>query len=182
MSRARVIPGDLKVIGVDFSGIPLDEVSDFRRQQGSAYRAYARDLRTFVLSMSLMSAADQAFEIADRSRDIEARAEDLRRVARRAFRRASIALAFGVACAAWTLRTGDPWDAVFAGGRRLLLRELDVVRPIVPIHIFTKQGIHCGDRLPQRVQGDVETGLSFKLRWRAPGGHGVRARGRSWRV
>jgi hypothetical protein len=30
-----------------------------------------------------------------------------------------------------------------------------------------KQGIHCGDRLPQRVQGDVETGLSFKLRWQA---------------
>ncbi len=39
---------DLADVGVDLSPVPLDEILDYRREHGVHYRAYARELRTFV--------------------------------------------------------------------------------------------------------------------------------------
>jgi hypothetical protein len=115
-SKSQVIAADLKNIGVEFSTIPLDEVLDFRAQNGAAYRSYARELRSFTLHLSLMGEYDQTISMRERAQDLEDMAADLRRLARRAYTRAGISLMFGIAGAAWTLSTGDPWGAVFAAG------------------------------------------------------------------
>jgi hypothetical protein len=115
-SKGRVIASDLKVIGLDFTDLPLDDVLDFRAQYGSEFRSYARDLRRFTLQLSLVDAKDEAFVIRDRAEEWEERANELRQLSRKAMKKSVIALAFGVAGAAWTLSQGDPWGAIFAGG------------------------------------------------------------------
>lgn len=96
-SKTRVIVSDLTALGVDFSAVPLDEVLDFRRQHGSEYRSYAKDLRSFTLDLSLMGEEEQTLAMAERVREFEDTAEALRRLTRRAFARSATALAFGIA-------------------------------------------------------------------------------------
>jgi len=129
-SKARVIVADLKTVGLDFSAVSLDEVLDYRSQHGSEYRSYARDLRSFTLDLSLMSADQQALAMKQRAREFEDRAEDLRRLTRKAYKRSAIALAFGIAGAAWTLSMGDPWGAVFAGGASIAASGVQDPLPI----------------------------------------------------
>src|SRR5579884_649642 len=45
------VSADLQDVGIDVSGVPLDEVLDFRRQHGAEYRAYRRNVRDFVLTV-----------------------------------------------------------------------------------------------------------------------------------
>jgi len=88
--------------------VALDEVLDFRRQHGAEYRAYSRDVRRFVLELSLLSEVGKASALADRRAELDDRAEELRRVARSAFKRQAVSFGFGLAGAAWTLVHGDP--------------------------------------------------------------------------
>ena len=114
--RPTIVTGDLAVVGVDLSSVPLDEVLDFWRQYASEYRDYAKDVRQFILSSSLLSDDDQLASLADRRADIDERAEQLRGIGKRSFNRSTLALTFGIAGAAWTVAHGDPWGAAFAAG------------------------------------------------------------------
>jgi len=114
--KPRIITADVAQVGVDLNSVPLDEVLDFRRQHASEYTAYARDVRQFVLSMSLLSDDDQLASLADRKADLEEPADNLRRIGRRAFNRSSLGLGFGLVGAAWTVAHGDPSGGAFAAG------------------------------------------------------------------
>jgi hypothetical protein len=130
ISKARVIAGDLKTVGVDFSATPLDEILDFRRQYGSEYRSYARNLRRFTFELSLMNEGDQAFAMEERAQELEDNAEDLRRRARRAYKRPAIALAFGIAGAALMLSSGDPLAAAVEASAAIALFDTRDPMPI----------------------------------------------------
>jgi len=114
--RAKIITDDLRHVGIDLQAVALDEVLDFRRQHGAEYRAYSRDVRRFVLELSLLSEVGKASALADRRAELDDRAEELRRVARSAFKRQAVSFGFGLAGAAWTLVHGDPWGGIFAAG------------------------------------------------------------------
>jgi hypothetical protein len=116
---ASVVISDLTHINLDLTDIPLDEVLDFRRDYGAEYRAYARQVRQFVLDLSLMSKSEQSFALAARRTELDDRAEHLRRIGRTAFGRQAVVLSFGVAGAAWTLAHGDFWAAAFTVGAAL---------------------------------------------------------------
>jgi hypothetical protein len=115
-NRAKIIVSDLAHIGLDLSIVPLDEVLEFRREHGSEYRDYSREIRQFALDLSLMPEAERSTATAERRSELDDRAADLRRTGRSAFGRELVTLSFGIAGAAWTLRTGDIWGAAFAAG------------------------------------------------------------------
>lgn len=113
-SHPDVIVGDIARVGIDLTAVPLDEVVDFRRTHGSEYRAYSKEVRDFVLSLSLMAENDRIAAITERRADLIDRAEQLREIGRRSFKRQSISVGIGFAGAAWTLAHADPWGAAFA--------------------------------------------------------------------
>jgi len=113
---AKIMTGDLRHVGIDLATVPLDEVLDFRRQHGSDYRAYSRQVRQFVLELSLQSSADQTTALSERCAELDDWAEELRSVGRVAFKHQAVSLGFGLAGAAWTLVHGDAWAATFAAG------------------------------------------------------------------
>ncbi|MCG6498799.1 hypothetical protein [Kitasatospora sp. A2-31] len=109
-----VLHRDLVDTGVDLSRVPLDEIIDYRREHGSAYRAYARDLRRFVGELEgVEHPADRERLVRDRSEAIGDQAAALRR-ARRAWGRPLVSLALAGAGAAWTLHQADPVGALVA--------------------------------------------------------------------
>jgi hypothetical protein len=112
--RTEVITADMRDVGIDLSAVPLDEVLAFRVQYGNEYRVYAKELRRFTLSLSLMTAEDRALALRDRSDEWNIRVEELSKIARRAFYKPTAALAFGLAGGAWTFIHGDPVGAILS--------------------------------------------------------------------
>ena len=111
-SEGAVVSSDLEVVGVDLASVPLDEILDYRAQHGEAHRRYARNVRQFVRTLSVLDQASRATAIADRLDELTEQAVQLRREARAAWGRpASFALAG--AGAVWTAVTGDPTAALF---------------------------------------------------------------------
>ncbi|MFJ2471658.1 hypothetical protein ACIOWI_01460 [Streptomyces sp. NPDC087659] len=114
LSLGDVLSRDIQNVGVDLSGVPLDEVLDYRRRHGDTYRAYARGLRGFVASLGAVDAADQEQRLRDRAEEIADQAAALRR-ARLDWGRPVAALTLSGMSAAWTLSQTDLWGAVLAG-------------------------------------------------------------------
>jgi hypothetical protein len=104
---------DILNVGVDLSAVPLDEILDYRRENGAAYRVYAQDLRRFVRDLEAAEPIDHPRMLHERSESIADHASRLRR-ARREWGRPMTALAFAGAGAAWTLHQADIWGAIFA--------------------------------------------------------------------
>jgi len=115
-AQPEIVVGDLAEVGIDLTVVPLDEVLDFRKQYGSEYRDYSREIREFVLSLSLMTEDERLTAISARRDELNDRAARLRRIGRESFKRQSVGMGFGIAGAAWTLVHGDPWGAAFAAG------------------------------------------------------------------
>jgi len=53
-SAGHVVSLDLSTVGVDLSGVPMDEVLGFRAEHLEAHRQYARAVRRFVRELSLL--------------------------------------------------------------------------------------------------------------------------------
>ena len=111
---AMILGTDLQAVGLDLSHVPLDEVLDFRREQGQHYRAYARSLHSFLENVRFRT--DQGYQtaLAQRQEQIVDMADDLRRRGRKAFGRNSIVTTLSLAGATWTAIHGDPIGAVLA--------------------------------------------------------------------
>ena len=92
----------LRNVGADLSVVPLDEVLDFRAKNGQHYRAYARALREFMVTVAQTSPAERQRIREERRLEIQDYAADLRRVSRAAFgiRTATLLVSCGPA---WTL-------------------------------------------------------------------------------
>jgi hypothetical protein len=114
-SRAEVVSADMMAIGIDLAKVPLDEVLDFRKKYGADYSSYARDIRDFTLSLSLMAPAERTEALQSRIVFFKEKAENLRATSRKSFKRASLGLALGIAGAAWSLKSGNPVGAILGG-------------------------------------------------------------------
>ena len=110
-TAGHVVAFDLEQVTLDVGPVPLDEVLDFRRQHGTEYRAYARDLRQFVRDLAGLhqDQRDQAF--VDRREALADHADQLRRLARTAWRRPLATFGLGIAGGAVSLVYGNPIGA-----------------------------------------------------------------------
>jgi hypothetical protein len=119
-TAGHVVVSDLQQVSFDLSTIPLEEVLDFREQHGRAYRAYARDLRAFVRSVSTADSASRDEAFADRREALSDAAADLNRHMRTAWRRPMASFGLGIGGAAVALAAGTPIPAGFGFASALL--------------------------------------------------------------
>jgi hypothetical protein len=106
---------DLRNVGVDLSRVPLDEILDFREQNGQHYRAYAKGLRELLATLAQAGPAERKEILQERKAEMRDQAVELRRASRAAFGVRITSLLLSLSGAAWTLRTGDPVGAILAG-------------------------------------------------------------------
>jgi hypothetical protein len=100
-SAGHIVTLDLEAVGVNLATVPLDEVLEFREQHGTAYRAYARNVRQQVAELGLLGPDERETLLADRREELTDLASDLRKAARRQWQRPLAALSIGAAGAAW---------------------------------------------------------------------------------
>lgn len=110
-TAGHVVVSDLQQVSFDLSSVPLDEVLDFREQHGQEYRAYARELRAFVRSVSTADPTTRDEAFADRREALGDAAADLNRHMRAAWRRPMASFGLGIGGAAVALASGDPIPA-----------------------------------------------------------------------
>lgn len=111
-TAGHVVSADLQTVGIDLSLVPLDEVLDFKRQHGSAYRSYARNLRKFVQEVgALGSDQERRLVLLDRQEDLAEQAEALKKTALSDWKKQAT-IAVGCLGAAWQLSHGDAVGAL----------------------------------------------------------------------
>ena len=115
-SAAHIVALDLEIVSLDLTLIPLNEILDFRKEHGDSYRAYARDLRRFIATLSPLPGDERAALIADRQMELSERARELRRMAWGAWARPFASVAMGAAGAVLAGTHGDIPGAVVALG------------------------------------------------------------------
>ncbi len=118
-SAGHVVMLDLESVTLNLEAVPLNEVLDFRKEHGGAYRAYARDLRRTIAELSPLSAKDREQRLYDRRDELTDRAQELRQIARRAWRRPMVSAALGAVGAGW-LAGGGILAGIFALGSGLV--------------------------------------------------------------
>lgn len=92
-TKGSVVEFDLNVVSVDLGAVPIDEVLDFREQNLEAHKRYMLSVRKFALELSCMSKEERELAYEIRQDELNDLANDLRRRARKSWRRpASFAL------------------------------------------------------------------------------------------
>lgn len=122
ISAAHVVTQDVKVVGVDVSRVPLDEVLAFRKDHGKLRRKYARSLREFVRDARRKDSDERLAALRERRTEIVDLAADVRKASRKAWKRGA-AFAPGVAGAAWRAHQGDMLGALLAFGAGAMSAE-----------------------------------------------------------
>ncbi|MBE1468183.1 hypothetical protein [Kibdelosporangium phytohabitans] len=119
-TAGHVVALDLEQVTLDLSTISLDEVLDFRRQHGAEHRTYARALRHFVRDLASLDPKEQEQAFADRREALADTADELRRLARKAWRRPLATFGLGIAGSAVSLAAGNPIPAALTAAGALL--------------------------------------------------------------
>jgi hypothetical protein len=118
-SSGHVVSLDLRTVGVDLAGVPLDEVLAYRREHLAAHRRYAANVRRFVRDLSLLPDTERKREFEGRENEIRDVADSLHRLSKKAWKRPA-GFALSIAGAAWTVKTGDPLGAALSIGGAIL--------------------------------------------------------------
>lgn len=114
-TRHRVVQLDLEPVTFDLTSIPLEEVLQFRDEHQSEYKSYARNLRSFMVELSMISDPDERDQLLlERRQEVADAAHDLQRTARRVLGKNLTAWSLGITGGAWSASTGDPFGAVVA--------------------------------------------------------------------
>jgi hypothetical protein len=118
-SAGHVVSLDLSTVGVDLSGVPMDEVLGFRAEHLEAHRQYARAVRRFVRELSLLPPQERDRALDEREAELTDLAAQLRKTARRFWKRPA-SFALSIAGAAWRLAAGDVIGAALGVGASIL--------------------------------------------------------------
>ncbi|WP_410596164.1 hypothetical protein [Amycolatopsis sp. lyj-23] len=119
-TAGHIVAFDLEQVTFDLSSVPLDEVLDFRRQHGAQHRAYARNPRQFVRELASLDIAEHERAFADRREALADVADELRRLARKSWRRPLASFGIAIAGSAVTHATGNPVGAALGAAGALL--------------------------------------------------------------
>jgi hypothetical protein len=115
-SRGQLVSMDFEVVSVDLDSVPLDDVLEFKRENGREHRRYMENLRTFALELSLLDEPDRGRALRDRRAELQDQARDLRARALAAWKSPKDVTGFGLgfAGAAWSLAAHNPVPAVLS--------------------------------------------------------------------
>ncbi|MGB3441105.1 MAG: hypothetical protein WBA97_20340 [Actinophytocola sp.] len=119
-TAGHVISLDLEQVTLDLAPVALDEVLDFRRQYGAEHRTYVRDLRHFVRDLATLDRTDREQAFADRREALADTADQLRRLARKAWRRPLASFGLGIAGSAVSFVSGNLIGAGLGAASALL--------------------------------------------------------------
>lgn len=105
----RVISSDLSTVGVDMSGVPLEDVVEFRVDHRIELQAYRDALFELVQVSSLAGSGEEALQrlLADRVSGLADAADSLRRTSLKRFGLAGSSIAVGAAGFGWFASQGD---------------------------------------------------------------------------
>ena len=117
-AASHVVSMDFATVGVDLSAFPVDEVLGFRAEHLEAHRTYARAVRAFLRQVSLLPQDERDTALADREAELSELAEQLRKTARRVWRKPA-SFALGISGAAWRFAAGDWFGAAIGAGATL---------------------------------------------------------------
>jgi hypothetical protein len=114
-SAGHLVMLDLETVGVDLRHVPLDDILEFRKSHGEAYRSYARNVREQVRILGLLEPQEREDAIRDRQAELKDAAEALRATALQKWRNPSAFFALSAAGAGWMVTHGhDPIGALLA--------------------------------------------------------------------
>jgi hypothetical protein len=88
-STGSVVEFDLNIVTVDLGRIPFDEVLDFRAQNLEAHRRYSLSIRKFAMELSRMPEEERRVAFDLRQAELNDIANDLRKRARKAWKKPS---------------------------------------------------------------------------------------------
>jgi len=114
-SAGHVVSTDLQTVGIDLTSVPIEDVLAFRKENGQHYRAYARELRSFLREVGGVPEDERPSLLADRTQEIRDRAADLQNIGKQAWHRPA-RFALGAAGAVWNVVSGDPLGGLLALG------------------------------------------------------------------
>jgi hypothetical protein len=101
-SREQIARFELENVAVDLSSVPLDEILSFRNAHGEGFRDYAQRLFLLVNELAAGDPAERAERLVDAREDLGRAADELRAIARGAWRSPLPTFALGILGAAWT--------------------------------------------------------------------------------
>ncbi len=119
-SAGHVVSLDLTTVGLDLSSVPLDEILAFRQEHGEGYRAYARNLRDFIVQLGSLPPSERERALHDRREELLDKSYRLQRLAMRNWRKPLAGFSLGIAGAAWTAATGDVPAALLGLGAAIV--------------------------------------------------------------
>lgn len=88
-STGSVIEFDLNTVTVDLGAIPIDEVLSFRKENLQSHRHYSLSVRKFAMELSRMPEEERSVAFDLRQAELNAIADDLRKKARKAWKKPS---------------------------------------------------------------------------------------------
>ena len=108
-SRDKVIALDLEPVTFDLSGIPLEDVLQFRAEHQYAHRAYMHDLQRFMTELAQIGNSEERHDVLLRRRqELADAAHDIQRTSRWALGKNLRSWSFGIAGGAWSVAANDP--------------------------------------------------------------------------
>jgi len=138
-TAGHVVALDLEQVTLDLGPVPLDEVLDFRRQHGAEHRAYVRNLRQFVRDVASLNQNERDQVFADRREALADHADELRRLARTAWRRPMATFGLGIAGSAVSLAHGNPIAAGLSAAAALVGLRRQADPPSAYAYLFRAQ-------------------------------------------
>lgn len=120
-SVGHVVSFDLEGVSLNLDDVSLDDVLAFREEHGAQHKAYWRDAHRFAAQVALEgdpSARDQLF--LERRDELAEAAYDLRRLARKRFRRRLGTWSLGFAGGIWGIVGSDPLGVALGAASQVL--------------------------------------------------------------
>lgn len=106
-ARTEIYRSDLAQVGLNLEAVPLDDVLQFRKEHGEAYRMYRRDLVGFLEEWAaLENSSERTALLGDRREEIADASRGLHRTTQRAFGKLP-SWSFGVVGGAWSIAKLD---------------------------------------------------------------------------
>lgn len=118
-SMGEIVAFDLDTVGVDLGPVPMDEVLSFRAENFEAHRNYCLSARKFSQELSRMPEHERAAAFEIRQRKLNELAGDLRKRARKAWKKPA-SFALSLTGAAISFAAGHPLAAIISASSALL--------------------------------------------------------------
>lgn len=120
-SAGHVVAMDLETVTLNLDLVPLDDVIAYREEHASQHRKYIRDVQGLAAQLAIVDDEEERERLfVERSEELAENANDLKRLARRSFRKRLGSWSLGLAGGVWALAASDPLGVVLGAASQAL--------------------------------------------------------------